>query len=463
MKISTALSFLRLQPYDTTTEAGRTRERHRLAALAMASNLMGRLVMMLVMVISVSLTVPYLGQERFGIWMTIASFGGLLTFLDLGIGNAINNHVARCAASESPEKLSRAVTGGLGLIAAIALPVTILLLILASTIPWEHIVKLTTPGATRELRESAILFVIIFGINLIGSSIQKVFSGLQMGYVVNIATIIASLSTIAALWVATQANAGIPLLLAITFGFQSIAAYFLLPILFARNLIKPAKFREFFLSEYRPLLSLGTLFLVLQVGTMAVFGVDALIIAHKLGAEEVAVYSITLRLFQFVTSPVAIINTPLWSAYADASARKDFSYIQSTLKNSLMAVLAITIVGGTIIVAFGNQISIFWTSGKIVLPTAFLIAFAIWIIIESCGSSLAMLLNGCQIIKPQIVVVIFLTAVILPAKFWLPDYIGIQAFPLISAICYVGIPYLIYRTVFFDDICRAVGIFRRAL
>jgi len=114
VNILAARKFLTLRPFDVTTEQGRSDERYRLAILSMGANVLSRGVAVVVMVLSVSLTLPYLGAERFGIWMTIASFAGMLSFLDLGVGNALANKVAHAAIHADQHSLRSLISGGLG-------------------------------------------------------------------------------------------------------------------------------------------------------------------------------------------------------------------------------------------------------------------------------------------------------------------------------------------------------------
>ena len=81
-----ALRYVRLTPFDVQTEQGRRDERYRVALLSILANVLSRVVGVVLTLLSVSLTLPYLGVERFGIWMTVASFAAMLTFLDLGGG-----------------------------------------------------------------------------------------------------------------------------------------------------------------------------------------------------------------------------------------------------------------------------------------------------------------------------------------------------------------------------------------
>src|SRR5437879_5520509 len=108
-----SLGYLKFRPFDTETAEGRTRERYRLAAWAAAGNFLSTLLGLLAILITVPLTLPYLGEERFGVWMTIASLAATLSFLDLGIGNALINHVASASAANDPPRLRQAISRGL--------------------------------------------------------------------------------------------------------------------------------------------------------------------------------------------------------------------------------------------------------------------------------------------------------------------------------------------------------------
>ena len=79
---------------------------------------------LLAVVITVPLTLSYLGEERFGVWMTIASLSGVLSILDLGVGNAMINRVVAAKATGDALYLRRVITQGLLLLSAIGLTCT---------------------------------------------------------------------------------------------------------------------------------------------------------------------------------------------------------------------------------------------------------------------------------------------------------------------------------------------------
>src|SRR5215207_4315622 len=77
-RASQAASLFRVRPFDTTTPEGRSRERHRRVALTALARAMTRGLGILISLITVPLTIHYLGPERYGLWMTISSFIALL-------------------------------------------------------------------------------------------------------------------------------------------------------------------------------------------------------------------------------------------------------------------------------------------------------------------------------------------------------------------------------------------------
>ncbi|MDH2916229.1 MAG: oligosaccharide flippase family protein, partial [Gallionella sp.] len=214
MNISSLPKYLRLTPFDTTSEQGRSDERYRLAALTVLANVISRGLAMLVMVLTVSLTVPYLGAERFGVWMTIASFVGMLTFLDLGVGNALTNKVAHAAAQDNLESLSCTISGGLGFLFFLGCGMSLALIGLASILPWEHLIKVADPFLYGEIRQSAMLFAALFGLHIFANGVQRIFAGLQRAFEGHLVSTAGSIATLIFLWVVVQEESGIPLLLA---------------------------------------------------------------------------------------------------------------------------------------------------------------------------------------------------------------------------------------------------------
>ena len=413
------LKYIRWNAFDISTDIGRAEERYRLAFYSIIVNILSKSVSMAVMVFSIRWTIPYLGKERFGVWMTIVSFVGVLTFLDLGIGNSLTNRVAKVAALNEKSILIRSISGGLSIMLIIGLFVGVFLSITALYFPWQILFKVNNKSIYVEIYQALIVFSIMFGINIFATGIQKVFVGLQRSFEVYAFSIIGSLCSLISLWFITDLKLGISVLLIVTFGFQTISNLLLLFLLLYRNLFKVNGIIFAIKEERSSLLKVGGLFFMLQIATMVCLSADNLLIVSTLGAAQVAIYTVTQRLFQIVSQPLAIINSPLWAAYADAYVRGDNEFIRKTLKKSMLFTSMFSIVIGYVLVYF-NHIFLGWlTKDSIIVPFSFVLIYYIWTLFEALGNSFAMMLNGLGIIKPQVLSTLLFLFIAIPLKLYL--------------------------------------------
>jgi len=449
VNILAARRFLTLTPFDLTSEQGRSDERYRLALLSMAANVLSRGVAVIVMVLSVSLTLPYLGAERFGVWMTIASFAGMLSFLDLGIGNALANKVAQTAALSDQEALSALISGGLGFLMLVGLSLAVLLSGLVFVLPWEMLVKVQDKTLYGEMRQAVLLFAILFGFQIVSNAVHRIFAGLQRAFEGHIANALASVVSLICLLVVTKQQAGILPLLLVTFGIQIFLSLLLLPLLSKRRLFTFSSFVKNVRKETPDLMSAGGLFLLLQIGVMLSAGVDGLIVSSQLGVAQVAIFSLVQRLFQLSTQPMYIMNAPLWGAYSDADARGDKNFIRKTLSLSLRNTSIFAAFSALCLMYFGSDIIQMWTKNTVHIPQVLLIAYGIWSILEMVGNALGIFLNGCGVVKQQVVTVTLFSFVSILAKLY-----GIQAYGLEGMVAGLILSYAVITGFMYGFIYR---------
>jgi O-antigen/teichoic acid export membrane protein len=448
MNIAQYLTFLRLTPFVVDTEYGRSQERYRLAFLTAFTSFLSKGVMMLVMVLSVRLALPYLGVERFGIWMTIASLTALLSFLDLGVGNALTNRVAKLATPLRQKDLGRSIGAGLLILLNAALLIAIFLYLIAEFFPWQSLLKISDKNIFNETHAAIKVFAILFSINIFTSGINRIFFGLQKGYEANILSVAGSLISLFLIWTAIKLGGGIPVLLFCSMLGSIVASFSLLTLLALRKQISLRRLGVSIAIEVPYLLKIGGGFFLLQIGTVAVFAADNLIIVSSLGAVSVATYSVVQKLFQFVTQPFAVINSGLWPAYTSAKEHGDKLFIRKTLARSM----TITILGATILslilLISGKEILSWWTHGEVEGSYWLIASFGLWSIIDAGASAFAMFMNGASLIKMQVGGLISLIALGIPLKIYLVNAFGIEAmllgfslFFLINIFFWYGIIY----------------------
>lgn len=417
-----------------------------MAAYSSLANVLSKGLSVAVLYVSVPLTLPYLGTERFGLWMTLASLIGLLGFLDFGISSSLLNQIAHAAANAPAKRLRRLITHGLLFLTGVGVLLGLVLCVLISLSPLEAVFPIGHEH-TNELYASAYMLSALIGLSVPMVGLQRVFLGLQRAFFCHFATSVGSITSIALLPLLAQMHAPIEQLLLATYGVQIGATLPLVLLLVYRKLIGTFNLDEF-KADSRHLLRQGFHFFMLSVGVAVAWESDNIILLNTAGAAQVAIFSVAVRLFQLVTQPLAIANTPLWSAYADAAAQQRHNFLRRTLFGALALTALSAAVGAGILVVLHREILHLWIGSAIALPEALVYALAVWSVFQAAGNSFAMYLNGVGVVRPQVAVVIAFCIIAIPLKLYSAHEMGAVGLVLATLVSYVLTVVVPYLTVF---------------
>jgi O-antigen/teichoic acid export membrane protein len=429
-------------------QAARIPARERRIAMAIAGSLGAKLISVLTLLISVPWTLHYLGAERYGMWVTLSSFSAMLSVADLGVGNGLMTALARTSGHDDPEALRRLISNGLAAMIAVATGAGLIFLQTLSWINWGAVFNVKSSLARAEAMPAAVTFVVclLSGIPLgIGS---RLFMGLQRGAEGGIWAAASSLSSLVGIVVAINLELSLPALVFCFVGVpllvQLIAS---LSILLRNDRALLPSIRHVRIAETLGLCHSGMLFLLLQLVSSLTYTTDNIVIAQMLGAGAVAPYSVADRLFGLIAIVMMMFNTPLWPAYAEASARGDVTWIKRTFKRSLAMNLLLPGLGASFLLVFGSTIIHYWVGGSIIPPMALLIALTVRRLIESVASACSMLLNGLHIVTFQVVWGIAMAAAAIGLRLAFVKMFGLSGSAIgvtIAVLLFGVLPNLIY-------------------
>ena len=85
-------------------------DRYRRLLLTGGSSALVKLFSGLINLMTIPLTVNYLGSERYGLWMGISSILALMSFADLGLGNGLVNAISKANGRKSNDDAKIAVS-----------------------------------------------------------------------------------------------------------------------------------------------------------------------------------------------------------------------------------------------------------------------------------------------------------------------------------------------------------------
>lgn len=442
------LSLIRLRSFDRSTEGGRSRERYRRAGFTAAAALAAKLVSMGVVIVTVPLTLNYLGSERYGMWMTISSVSLLLVFADLGIGNGVLNAIADAHGRDDRELGREAVSSGFFLLSLITVALVVIFAAVYTFVPWAGLYNVTSADAMSEAGPATAVFLIVWVLNIPLGVVQRVQLGYQKGFVHYAWQAAGSLFTLAGAVLAIVTEAGLPwLVLALTGGpLLAVALNGAVEFGWVRPWLRPAWSHVTREVAHR-ILRLGVWFFIIQLAATLGYATDYFVIAQVLGSSEVTQYAVPAQLFAYVGALVAMIIAPLWPAYGEAMARGDILWVKRTLVRTLVLTLVLVLAPVAVLVAFGRPLIHLWV-GETVDPSYWLLAgLGTWALLSGLGSAVAVFLNGASVLRFQAVCATLMSVTALVLKIVFARRWGVAAVPwglVIAYTLFVAVPLAVY-------------------
>ncbi len=399
------LSVVRGTSVDISTAEGRASERWRRVALAAVSAVAAKALIMASLFASVSLTLRNLGQERFGLWMTISSVVTLFTFADLGIGSGLMNAVSHAHGRDDHEEAATLVSSAFCLLAGIALGALIIFGLIYPHVSWAAVFNAKSPLAVREAGPTAAVCIGCFVVTLPLSLVQRVQLGYQEGGQSNLWNCFGSILSVTLLYAAIKLRGGLPWLVLGFLGAPAIAlllngcAFFGLQCPWLRP-----SWARVSRKALAGLWQVGVAFFVLQIVFQISTSLDNLIVAHVLGNAAVGKYAVCTRWFSIGIAIVSLVTTPLWPAYGEAWARGDMAWLKQTVWRTLRLAFGATVILCLLLVGLGKPVISRWAGPHMIPSYSLLIGMGLWMICESLRIVASTFLLAVKALRVQVAI-----------------------------------------------------------
>lgn len=425
--IRDTIGLLRFKAFDTDTEEGRSQERHRHIAWTTATAAVAKGAALAAMLISVPLTLGYLGPERFGLWMTVAAVIAMLAFADFGLGNGILNAVSHDSGRKNYGNIHQTVSNGIIMLAAVGLLILAIFLAIYPHIPWPAVFNVETELAALESGPLVLVLVACFIATLPLGATHKIQLGLQQGYWGNLWEAVGSIIGLIGIAVAILLEAGLPWIALSMAGAPVIFRAVNTVVFFAYQeaALRP-RLAHFDFGAIRRLIRAGILFFALQLAVVVGFQSDNIIIARLLGVEAVAGYDVALKLSTLPAVFVGLVVVAQWPAYGEASTRGDSAWIRRTFLRTLRLSLLFAIPFAVILLILGDTIIRVWAGPAVVPSTTLLIGISVWSVLLVIGNVVSALLNGLHVVRFQAISALLMATANILISIYLVGRIGVS-------------------------------------
>lgn len=385
----------------------------------------------------VPLSISYLGNEKYGLWLTIYSFIGWFNFFDFGIGHGLRNKLTEAWATKNINLAKTYISTAYFSIVLVITIMIILFVVLFPFIPWENIFK----SDDTSIRKIILIAYIIFITNLVLSLVSVVFLADQKSSLPGLIQFIGQIIVLVCIYLAMNLKSeSLLLYVGIVMASQSLVFLLATIIAFSGKYTSVRPDIKFFdKNNLRDLIHVGGSFFFIQIAGTLLFTTDNFIINYYFGAKDVTVYNIAFKYFMIPIVAINIIASPYWSAFTDAHFKNNDKWIKKSLF-TLMKIATAAVFFTIVMIFFADKFYLFWVGTSVSVPRLLTLLIGINTILLILLEPLIMLINGIGKLKIQLYTALISAFINIPLSIFLSVHLnyGISGVVLSSLICTVG-------------------------
>jgi len=370
----------------------------------------------------IRITLDYLDQTKYGIWLTLSSFMTWFAFFEIGLGRGLQNKLAEAIAVNDKKLAKIYVSTTYAVLIVIFSIVAILFFITNFFIDWTVVLN-TEKSMADELTNLALIVFGFFFLRFVMNLISIILTADQRPAIANAFNPLGNLISLIIIYILTLTTDGSLIYLGLVLSIIPTIILILASIYFFRseyNYLTPSL--KFAKIEYaKNLLDLGFKFFIIQISSLIVYQSSNFIIAQFFGPDEVVVYNIGYKYFSVMIMVFTIIVTPFWSAFTEAWAKKEIKWIKNIIYKLLYICIALVVLG-LIMLFFSDMFYKFWLGDKIKIPFNVSLIFLIYFITLNFGSVFKMFINGVGYVKLQMYSSIFASVIFIASSIIMIKY-----------------------------------------
>jgi O-antigen/teichoic acid export membrane protein len=337
---------------------------------------------LLISFVTIPLTISYLGNADFGIWLTISSFISWAGFFDFGLSNGLRNSLGSSLAKRDYLEAKQYVSTTFVLLILIIVPIYLVFLTFYNKINW---VDLLNVSINRKSEMSFLILIMFsfFCIRFLSGLIMNVLMVDHKPAITELINTSINVLNLSLIYYLQYFNKQSLLLL----GIYSSTVMTLLPVC-AFLFFFSTKYKNFSPSYYffdktkfKNLLNQGSGFFIIQLSALVLFSTDNMIISHIFQPSDVVPYNIAYKLFNRPILVFGIMLTPFWAVFNEAQNKNNFDWINTTIKKLLKIFILITLFV-LILLVFSNSIYKIWLSNKVLIEFKLSVLMALYSIIQ---------------------------------------------------------------------------------
>lgn len=387
-------------------------------SVAVKKNILGSLIVkgvsIVISLMLVPMTLGYVSQELYGIWLTLSSVMMMLSFFDVGFSLGLKNKLAEAIALGQWDRGRSLVSTTYLMMVIIFVPLCLVLELIIPFIDWASFLNVDSVY-NDDVIKSMFVVAACFCLQMIFHTITVIVAAFQKVALSNTFPVLGNIISLIVILVLTHTCESSLVLLTATLSAAPIIIMAIATvILFSTSFKKVRPSFKYASKEYvKDLWSLGYKFFLIQIQVVVMYQATNFLISNVSGPNDVTAYNISYRYLNVAMMIYNIILSPMWPAFTDAYARKDYQWMNSMYKKmvKIFAASAIIMIVMVIISPISYKI---WIHDRAVIPLEMTIAVCIYMIINTWNNLHTISLNGFGKIKMQTIISLTAVAIHIP-------------------------------------------------
>jgi len=352
----------------------------------------------------VPITINYIDPLQYGIWLTISSVVSWMSFFDVGMANGLRNRLSQALAMGEIEESRAYISTTYLALTCIAIILFVVYLLLSPYIDWRLFLNIP-PSVGDNIQLLMLLVVGAFCFQLVVQIINAVLTAYHEPAMAGFIIFLGQLLSLLVIFALTRTISGTLTLLTVTMLVVPImvllSASF---ILYRTKLLRIApKFIKANLSYAKDIMSLGGTFFFIQIGALILLYTNNIIISKVIGPQSVTEFNVAYRLYGVVTMLFVIIVNPYWSAFTDAYAKGDFTWMGENLRKLRVVWVLLSVIVVPIVYFSSDFLFHAWLGNSVHISKPLSFTMALYAIGHSILTLNSYLLNGLGKLRIQLI------------------------------------------------------------
>lgn len=418
-------------------------------SLVVKKNMIGSIfikgISILIQLILVPLTLGYLSQELYGIWLTISSIMLWLNFFDVGLTLGLKNKLSEALARNEIEKGRCLVSTTYIVMALIFLPLCIVGEFVIPHINWSSFLNIDSIY-NEELSVVASILLVCFCLQMIFNVITAVVSAYQKVALASAFPVIGNICSVIIIYLLGVFTKPSLINLAAAISYLPALVLMISSLILYTGKLKSVRpsISYFDKSKIKDILNLGIKFFIIQIQMIVLYQATNILISNVSSPTEVTSYNIAYKYIGVASMTFNIILAPLWPAFTDAYIKNEWLWMKS-IYGKMRKLYAVLFGGVLLMVALSSFVYELWIGNKAVIPIEMTFVVALFVIVHTWDSLQIILINGIGKVKLQTYVTLVGLICHIPLSLFLGKYYG--AIGVVISMIFINIIYSVVFTL----------------